>query len=62
MAESHLSLTVEESEFLVNLLESVLKEKRVEEHRTRAPSYRQLVIHEEDVISSLLGKLKQPVA
>ena len=59
MAES-LTLTVEEREFLVHLLESQLKEKRVEEHRTRAPSYREIVLHQEEVIAALLNKLKQP--
>ena len=32
-------------------------EKRVEEHRTRALSYRGLVVEEEQLIASLLKKL-----
>lgn len=60
MAESHLTLTDEERAYLTNLLQTVLKDTRVEEHRTRTPSYRQHVIHQEDLIISLLGKLGQP--
>lgn len=58
MSESQLTLTVEEREYLVGLLEAVLKEKRVEEHRTRAPSYREHVLRQEEIIASLLSKLK----
>ena len=36
MAESSLTLTTEEREFLVSLLEIALKNARIEEHRTRA--------------------------
>jgi hypothetical protein len=60
MAESQLTLSAEEREYLANLLETVLKEKRVEEHRTRTLTYRQYVVHEEDVINSLLSKLGRP--
>ena len=60
MAESQLTLTADERAFLGNLLETVLKDKRVEEHRTRTLSYRQYVVHEEDLIRSLLGKLGRP--
>lgn len=60
MSELQLTLTVEEREYLVGHLEAVLKEKRVEEHRTRAPSYRQHVLQQENVIVGLLSKLKQP--
>ena len=57
MAEQQLVVTAEEREYLLNLLQSISKEKRVEEHRTRAPSYRGLVIQEEELIGSLLKKL-----
>jgi hypothetical protein len=60
MAEVNLALTGEEREFLVGLLETVLKDKRVEEHRTRAPSYREHVLREERLIDALLAKLGQP--
>ena len=38
---------------------SVIKQ-RVEEHRTRAPSYRENVLKEEELIASLLRKLGPP--
>jgi hypothetical protein len=60
MADFQLTLTVEEREFLVGLLESAHKETLVEEHRTRAPMYREHVVHQGDLISGLLGKLGQP--
>jgi hypothetical protein len=60
MAESQLALTAEERAFLVGLLETAQKETRVEEHRTRAPSYREHVVHQGDMIAALLEKLKVP--
>jgi hypothetical protein len=44
----------------VGLLENTLKETRVEEHRTRTPSYREHILRQEDLIVSLLRKLGQP--
>ncbi|HEY7313937.1 MAG TPA: hypothetical protein VH643_31595 [Gemmataceae bacterium] len=58
MAESTLMLTTEERQFLVDLLESALKEARIEEHRTRTLSYRDHILQREDVIAGLLGKLR----
>ena len=60
MADTQLTLTAEEREYLVSLLENVLKETRVEEHRTRTPSFREHVLHREELIASLLGKLGKP--
>ena len=60
MAESKLTLTDEERTFLVDFLEAVLKDTRIEEHRTRTPSYREHILHKEDLIVGLLGKLGQP--
>ena len=60
MTEIQFSLTIQEGEFLANLLEAVLKDRRVEEHRTRTPTYRQNILHDEDIIRSLLGKLGHP--
>jgi hypothetical protein len=62
MAESQLALTAEEHEYLVGLLEAVLKETRVEEHRTRTLSYREHVVHKENLIVALLNKLGKPPA
>jgi len=60
MAESTLTLSTAESEYLVRLLNETLKTTRLEEHRTRAPSYREHVLQNENVIISLLTKLGQP--
>jgi hypothetical protein len=60
MAESQLTLTTEEHDFLVELLESTLKEMRVEEHRTRTLSYREIVLKREHLVTALLGKLGRP--
>jgi hypothetical protein len=60
MAELQLSVTPPERECLVGILERALKETRVEEHRTRAPTYREHVVDQEHLITSLLGKLGQP--
>lgn len=60
MAESQLTLTAEERTFLAGLLEVALKDMRVEEHRTRTPTYREHILHQEDLIAGLLSKLGQP--
>ncbi len=60
MAEQQLTLSAEEREYLASLLEYTLKETLVEEHRTRTPSYRQDVVHREDIIRGLLAKLRPP--
>jgi hypothetical protein len=60
MAESSLTLADEERAYLVELLERTLKDARVEEHRTRAPTYREHVLKREDVIVGLLKKLGKP--
>jgi hypothetical protein len=59
MAEPQLTLTAEERQFLVGLLEMVLKDTLVEEHRTRTLSYREHILHREELINSLLSKLRQ---
>jgi hypothetical protein len=60
MAESQLTLTTEERDFLVDFLETALKDTRVEEHRTRTLSYRELVLKQEHLIAALLSKLGRP--
>jgi hypothetical protein len=62
MDNLQLTLTAEERQYLITSLEAALKERRIEEHRTRTPSYREHVIHQEDVITGLLNKLKQPTS
>ena len=60
MPDTQLTLTAEERQFLAGLLEIAMKETRVEEHRTRKPSYRAHVLEQEHLIESLLGKLGKP--
>lgn len=60
MTGLELMLTAEEQEFLANLLETALKNARIEEHRTRTPNYREHVIHNEELIAGLLKKLGKP--
>jgi hypothetical protein len=43
----------------VGLLEAALKERQIEEHRTRTPSFREHILHSEEVIAALLAKLRQ---
>jgi hypothetical protein len=62
MAEQQLTLTAEEHAYLADLLANVLRDTRVEEHRTRTISYREHVLHREDLIKSILGKLGMPPA
>jgi len=60
MTESQLTLTADERDFLVGLLTTALRDTRVEEHRTLAPTYREHIVHQEEVIAALLKKLGQP--
>jgi hypothetical protein len=60
MNDVQLTLDTKERDFLVNLLESVLKEKRIEEHRTRTISFRDYVLQQEAAIVELLRKLGKP--
>jgi len=60
MADFQITLTAEERKFLVELLETTLKETRIEEHRTRAPSYREHILQKENLMLALQNKLQQP--
>jgi hypothetical protein len=60
MADTPLSLTTEERTYLIQLLETSLKNHRVEEHRTRTPSFREQILQEEKLLEQLLAKLGQP--
>jgi len=57
MTDQPLTLTIPERDCLVTLLELALKETRIEEHRTRSPSFREHVVQREELIVSVLGKL-----
>jgi hypothetical protein len=60
MTELQVTLTSEERDYLLELLNTTLKDMRVEEHRTRTPTYRQHVLHQEDIVQGLLKKLRAP--
>jgi hypothetical protein len=62
MAEQQVTLTAEERQCLQELLEETLKDVRVEEHRTRTPSYRNLVLQREKLIQAVLTKLRDKPA
>jgi hypothetical protein len=62
MNELQLSLTAQERDYLAGLLEEMVKETRVEEHRTRTPSYREHIVHQKELIVGLLRKLGHPGA
>jgi hypothetical protein len=57
-AEAVLTLTAEEGEQLLLLLEQALKQSKIEEHRTDAPDFRQIVRRQEEIFQRLVGKLK----
>jgi len=59
MAEFQVTLNSEERQYLLDLLKVTLKETRVEEHRTRTPTYREHVIQKEAIAEGLLNKLQQ---
>ena len=61
MGESQIMLSDEERTCLVDVLQSALKNRRVEEHRTRAPTYREQILEQEKLIENMLAKLGQPV-
>jgi len=59
MTELQIMLTAEERECLGRLLETSLKDTRIESHRTRTPTYREHLLNQENLIVSLLTKLGQ---
>jgi hypothetical protein len=59
MTPLQLTLTADERQYLVDLLNTVLKDTLVEEHRTRTPLYRENVVNKEAIIKELLKKLGQ---
>ncbi len=62
MAETSLTLTDQERAYLVELLEEMLKQTKIEEHRTRTLSFRPNVVQREETIVALLTKLGKPPA
>jgi hypothetical protein len=57
MADVQLTLSSDERDYLVQVLETALKSHRVEEHRTRAPAFREQILQEEKLLEQLLAKL-----
>ena len=58
MPDINLSLTTEERDELVKVLDRYLSDTRVEVRRTRTPEYHADLQHEEDVLRALLAKLR----
>jgi hypothetical protein len=57
MNEIQLTLSAEEKELLVSLLEREISQRLIEEHRTRKPSYRQYIQRDEAILQAVLKKL-----
>jgi hypothetical protein len=57
MPDTQLTLTAQERDQLVDLLREVLKETKIEEHRTRTPTFREFVLQKEQAIAGVLRKL-----
>lgn len=57
MSEQTITLTTEERQLLVDLLQNALQETRVEEHRTRILSFRELIVEKEKLLLAILEKL-----
>jgi hypothetical protein len=58
MSEFHLALTEDERLVLQRVLERALKETQIEEHRTDALTYKQMVQQEESTLERLLQKVQ----
>jgi hypothetical protein len=59
-SQTTLTLSEEERAQLLSLLEQVLKEKQVEEHRTDAFDFKEFVQHQESLLQSVIDKLRRP--
>jgi hypothetical protein len=55
-----LALSGEERELLRHLLEQVLRDKQVEDHRTDSITFRELVQRQETLLQNVLDKLGRP--
>ena len=58
MSELQVGFTANERKFLLAVLEETLKNKRLEEHRTRSPNYRESVVEQVELAESLLTKIR----
>jgi hypothetical protein len=57
IASTQITLTREEKDYLVRVLQNSIGETRVEVHRTHTPQFRERVLEEEKLIRGLLTKL-----
>ena len=58
MQDIQITLTQTEKEYLVNLLDTVLGDTRVEARHTRTSEYREKVHEQEKLVRGLLDKLQ----
>jgi len=61
MSDFQVTLSAEERQYLLDLLQTTLESVRVEEHRSRTPLFREQVLRQEKLALGLLTKLQQPV-
>jgi len=54
-----ITLTADERDHLLTLLEQVLRDKEIEVHRTEAFAARQVVQHQQAILEGVIGKLRQ---
>lgn len=55
-----LALNEEERTLLLSMLEQMLRDTRVEVHRTEAPDYREWVERRETVLQDVINRLRAP--
>ncbi len=60
MPDVKIALTDDERRYLLELLDRTIQSAKVEEHRTRTPIYRKVVIREEELALSVMDKLRSP--
>jgi hypothetical protein len=58
MADIHLSLTSEERNLLLEILDSERRDIRVEERHSATTDYKQVVAHQEEILEGILQKLR----
>ena len=59
MADVQLTLTLDEKTLLTTVLDAALKNALVTEHRTDALTLRKALVDKEDLLSSILEKVRQ---
>ncbi|HXY36420.1 MAG TPA: hypothetical protein VEI07_19445 [Planctomycetaceae bacterium] len=59
MANIQITLTPEERQYLLRILENAIGESRVEAHRTHTPEFRERVHEEQTLLRGLVSKLEK---